>query len=157
MTKTRIALASLTLSASALVGIVAHEGYRDAAYIPVAGDKLTIGFGDTHNVKPGDKTDPVRALIKLAEHTERFQRDLKRCIGDVPMYQHEWDAINQWAFNVGTGAACKSTLVKKLKAKDYSGACAELLRWDRFNGRPLKGLTIRRQHEYRLCIGESHA
>ena len=146
-------LASLSLSAAALVSIAVHEGYRETAYIPVPGDVPTIGFGDTHNVKLGDRTDPIRALIKLSEHTENFQKDLKRCIGDVPMYQHEWDSIVSWAYNVGTGAACKSTLVKKLKARDYSGACKELLRWDRFGGKPLKGLTIRRQQEYQQCIG----
>lgn len=146
-------LASLSLSAAALVGIAVSEGYREKAYVPVAGDKATVGFGDTHNVKAGDRTDPVRALIRLSEHTERFQKDLKRCIGDVPMYQHEWDAINQWAYNIGTTAACQSTLVRKLQARDYAGACKELLRWDRFGGKPLKGLTARRQQEYRLCMG----
>lgn len=150
-------LASLSLSAAALVGIAVHEGYREQAYIPVKGDVPTIGFGDTHGVKMGDKTDPIRALIRLSEHTESFQKDLKACIGDVPMYQYEWDAIVSWAYNVGTGAACKSTLVKKLRLLDYSGACKELLRWNRFNGKELKGLTIRRQQEYQLCIGENHA
>ena len=150
----RVMLASLSLSAAALVSIAVHEGYSDKAYIPVPGDVPTIGFGDTHNVKLGDRTDPVRALIKLSEHTENFQKDLKRCIGDVPLYQHEWDAIVAWAYNVGTGAACRSTLVKKLQARDYGGACKELLRWDRFNGKPLRGLTIRRQQEYQKCMGE---
>lgn len=151
MSRTRAAF--LTLSASALIGIAVHEGYRDSAYIPVKGDVPTIGFGDTHGVKPGDKTDPIRALIKLGQHTESFQRQLRECIGDVPMHQHEWDAIVSWAYNVGPAAACKSTLVRKLKAGDYAGACAELLRWDKFQGKPLPGLTKRRQDEHRQCMG----
>lgn len=151
MARMRIAL--LSLSASALIGIAVHEGYRDTAYIPVQGDVPTIGFGDTHGVKPGDKTDPIRALIKLGQHTENFQRQLRECIGDVPMHQHEWDAIVSWAYNVGPQAACKSTLVRKLKAGDYAGACAELLRWDKFQGKPLPGLTKRRQDEHRQCMG----
>ena len=149
----RMHIAALTLSASALVGLAVHEGYRDTAYIPVKGDVPTIGFGDTHGVRPGDLTDPVRALIRLHQHAENFQRDLRRCIGDVPMHQHEWDAIVSWAYNVGTGAACQSTLVRKLKAQDYAGACAELLRWNKFKGQPLPGLTKRRQDEHRLCMG----
>ena len=104
-------------------------------------------------VKPGDKTDPIRALIKLGQNTENFQRQLRECIGDVPMHQHEWDAIVSWAYNVGPQAACKSTLVRKLKAGDYAGACAELLRWDKFQGKPLPGLTKRRQDEHRQCMG----
>lgn len=153
MSNARIALASLSLSAAALIGIAVHEGYKDEAYIPVKGDVPTIGFGDTQGVKPGDKTDPVRALIKLGQHTESFQRDLRSCIGDVPMHQHEWDAIVSWSYNVGTTAACKSTLVRKLQAFDYEGACRELLRWDKFKGQPLPGLTKRRRDEYRQCMG----
>lgn len=156
MSRARIAVASLALSASALVGIALHEGYRPEAYVPVAGDRPTLGFGDAQGVKMGDKTTPVRALVRLNEQAEVFQRELRACIGDVPMYQHEWDAIVSWAFNVGSKAACGSTLVTMLRAGDYSGACMELLRWDRFRGKRLPGLTKRRQAEYRLCTGAQH-
>lgn len=149
----RTLAASLTLSASALVGLAVHEGYRDEAYIPVKGDRPTLGFGDAQGVKPGDKTDPVRALIRLNQQADVFQQQMRQCIGDVPMYQHEWDSVISWSFNVGSRAACGSTLVKKLQSFDYAGACKELLRWDRFNGAPLAGLTKRRQEEYKLCMG----
>ena len=33
-------------------------------------------------------------------------------------------------------------------------ACAEILRWDRFRGEPLRGLTLRRQAENRQCLGQ---
>lgn len=156
----RIRIAGLSLSAAALIGLAVHEGYRDTAYIPVPGDVPTIDFGSTTHadgrpVRLGDKSDPIRGLIRLGQHVDQKQRDLRECIGDVPMHQHEWDAIVSWAYNVGTGAACKSTLVKRLHAYDYAGACRELLRWDKFNGQPLPGLTKRRQDEYRLCMGES--
>lgn len=153
MTRQRIAAAVLALSASSLVGIAVHEGYRGEAYIPVAGDRLTLGFGDAQGVKPGDKTDPVRALIRLNSQVSQFQIDLKKCIGDVPMHQHEWDAVVSWAFNVGSSAACSSTLVRKLKAGDYTGACNELTRWVYFNGRVLPGLQKRREAERKLCLG----
>ncbi len=149
----RRAIASLSLSAAALIGIAVHEGYSDRPIIPVKGDRLTIGFGDATNVKPTDKTDPVRALIRLGEHVNRFESEMKACIGDVPLHQHEWEAYISWAYNVGSGAACESTLVKKLKAKDYAGACKELLKWDKFQGKTLAGLTKRRKDEYRQCIG----
>ena len=43
----------------------------------------------------------------------------------VPLHQHEWDAYVSWVYNVSTAAACRSTLVRKLKATppDYAGAC----------------------------------
>lgn len=153
----RTALAALTLSASALVGIAVHESYRGEAYYATQAEKQdgisTIGFGNTEGVKPGDKTTPERALVQLLGTADKFQAQLKSCIGDVPMHQHEWDAVVSWAYNVGTGAACRSTLVRKLKAGDYPGACAELLKWDRQGGMVLRGLTIRRQAEYKTCMG----
>jgi lysozyme len=136
-----------------LVGLAVHEGYRDVAYVPVKGDRPTLGFGDAQDVRLGQKTDPVRALIRLNQQADVFQQQMRQCIGEVPLYQHEWDSIISWSFNVGSRAACGSTLVKKLQSFDYAGACEELLRWDKFNGAPLAGLTKRRQAEYQKCMG----
>lgn len=149
----RTNIAALVLSAASLTGIAVHEGYRDRAYIPVAGDKPTLGFGDAQGVKIGDKTDPIRALIRLNQQADTFQQEMKKCVGDVPLHQYEWDAYVSLTFNIGSGAFCKSTLVKKLQQQDYVGACTQILRWDRFNGAPLAGLTKRRQEEYTKCIG----
>lgn len=144
--------AALSLSAAALVGIALHEGYRGTAYDDGVGVQ-TIGFGTTAGVHPGDQITPERALVRLLADADRTQADLRACIGPVPMYQHEWDALVSWAYNVGTGAACKSTLVRRLRAQNYPGACAELLRWTYAGGQVLPGLVKRRQAEYRQCIG----
>ena len=149
----RTKLSALVLSASAMVGIALHEGYRPTAYDDGVGVQ-TIGFGTTEGVKPGDKITVERALVRLLADAEKHQKELRACIGDVPMYQYEWDAYVSWSYNVGTGAACKSSLVRKLKAGDYAGACTELLRWDRAGGRVLPGLTKRRQAEYQQCTGK---
>ena len=153
----RIIVAALSLSASALVGIANWEQYRGEAYLPTPQDVPTIGWGSTDGVKVGARTTPDRALVRLLADADRHQRELRACIGDVALHQHEWDAYVSWAYNVGTGAACSSTLVRKLRANppDYPGACRELLRWDRQAGRVLPGLTKRRQAEYRLCMGEA--
>lgn len=153
MNGTRVAMAALALSASTLVGIAMHEGYREAAYVPVPGDRPTLGFGDAQGVKLGDRTDPVRALIRLNAQAEVFQREMRACIGDVPLHQHEWDAFVSLTFNIGSGAFCKSTLVQKLRAGDYAGACDQIRRWDRFQGKPLPGLTKRRAAEHAQCVG----
>jgi lysozyme len=151
----RTNIAALSLSAAALVGLAVHEGYRGEAYIPVAGDRPTIGFGDAQGVQMGQRTDPVRALIRLNQQADTFQREMRACIGDVPLHPHEWDAYVSLTFNIGSQAFCRSTLVRKLKETppDYRGACDQILRWDKFQGRPLAGLTKRRQDEHRKCIG----
>jgi lysozyme len=148
----RVVIGALSLSASALVGIALHEGYRGEAYIPVKGDVPTIGFGTTDGVKPGDRIEPVQALVRKLADVQRFEGALKECVR-VPLHQYEYDAFMSLAYNIGPGAFCGSTLVRRLNAGDYTGACNEILRWDRFRGEPLRGLTLRRQAENRQCLG----
>ena len=148
----RTKIAALTLSASALVGIAAHEGYSPVAYEPVKGDVPTIGFGTTEGVKHGDTITPERALVRLLKDANKFETAVKTC-APVPMYQYEFDAYVSLTYNIGAKNFCGSTLVQKLKAGDYAGACKEILRWDRFKGKPLSGLTKRRQKEYEQCLG----
>lgn len=145
-------ISAIALSASALVGIALHEGYSDKAYRPVPNDRATIGFGTTEGVKLGDKITPPVALARALQDVQKYEGALKRCVV-VPLHQHEYDAYVDLAYNIGTGAFCSSTLVKKLNAQDYPGACLQILVWDKFKGQPLPGLTKRRQAEYRQCIG----
>jgi lysozyme len=150
----RSAIAGIVLSASALVGIVTHEGYTDTAVIPVPGDVPTIGFGTTSGVKPGDRITPPKALARALTDVQKFEGALKQCV-KVPLAQQEYDAYIDLAYNIGASAFCGSTLVKKLNAGDYSGACEQILVWDKFKGRPLPGLTTRRQAEYQQCMGDA--
>jgi lysozyme len=149
----RLKTAALTLSASALVGIATWEGFKPKAYIPIPGDVPTIGFGTTKNVKMGDTIDPVSALQRKIEDIAKFEGALKQCV-TVPLHQHEYDAYLSLAYNIGPSAFCKSTLVRKLNAGDYEGACKEILRWDRAGGKVVQGLTKRRQAEYKQCTGK---
>ncbi|MDE2440166.1 MAG: lysozyme [Betaproteobacteria bacterium] len=152
----RTQIAALIVSASLIVGIASREGYVEVAASPVAGDVPTNGFGATDGVKTGDRTTPVRALVRLVAETDRYAAAVKRC-APVPMYQHEFDAYVSLTYNIGEGAFCSSTLARRLNALDYPGACAEILKWDKFKGRALAGLTNRRQAEYRQCMGEGKA
>lgn len=148
----RTGIAALVLSAAGLVGIVSQEGYSDKAIIPVAGDVPTIGFGTTEGVKLGDKTTPPKALARALSDVAKFEGAIKQCV-KVPLYQYEYDAYASLAYNIGSGAFCGSQLVKLLNQEQYPEACKQILRWDKFQGQPLKGLTTRREKEYRTCIG----
>lgn len=144
-------LAALTLSATALIAIVYHEGYRENAYIPIAGDVPTIGYGTTKGVKLGDKTDPLSALSTAHRDIKTFEGAIKSCV-KVPLYQWEYDAYTSLAYNIGGSAFCNSTLVRMLNAGRYEDACKQILRWDKFQGKPLVGLTKRRNEEYKRCM-----
>jgi len=143
-------IAAISLSATALVAIALHEGYKEDAYIPLAGDIPTIGFGTTSGVKLGDRTTPEKALQVALRDIQKFEGAVKQCV-TVPLTQGEYDAYISLSYNIGTSAFCRSTLVKKLERQDYEGACAEILRWDQFKGKKLPGLTKRRQEEYIKC------
>jgi lysozyme len=148
----RTTIASLALAASTLVGIASYEGYSDRAIIPIPGDVPTIGFGTTTGVKPGDTITPQRALVHLLDDAGKSEKAVKGCV-TAPLYPYEFAAFVSLAYNIGGTAFCASTLVKKANAEDYAGACKEILRWDRAQGRQVRGLTIRRQAEYQQCMG----
>lgn len=151
--RARTKVAALSLSAAALVGIAVHEGYRGTAYIPIPGDVPTIGFGTTKGVKIGDTIDPVKALQRKLEDVQKFEGAVKQCV-KVPLHQHEYDAYLSLSYNIGAGAFCRSTLVRLLNAERYDEACKQILLWDKAGGRVIHGLTVRRQAEYKKCIGE---
>lgn len=153
----RTASASLVLAASTLVGIAVHESYTTETVIPVPGDVNTFGFGTTTHadgtpLKPGEKTTPPRALVDLLRDASKFEKAVKQC-APVPMYPYEFSAMVSFSYNVGSYAFCHSTVAKKLNELDYEGACLGLLAWDKVKGRTVRGLTVRRQNEYKECIG----
>ena len=156
----RVPATLIAASAIAVAAIAGYEGYRRQAYDDGVGVQ-TIGFGSTRHpdgtpVRRGDTVTPERAVVMLANDADRIWREAAACIGDVPLAQHEADAFASLAYNIGSTAFCRSTLVKKLKQTppDYAGACEEILRWTRAGGVELPGLVRRRHAEYRLCIGE---
>lgn len=157
----RAGILTLALSAAGFVGIAINEGYSDRAIIPVPGDVPTLGFGSTEGVKPGDTTTPPKALARALQDVSKYEIAIKRCV-KVPLHQYEYDTFVDLAYNVGPGAFCGSTLVRKLNAEDYPGACAEILRWRYFQGRDCAatenkrlcgGLWVRRQQENQKCLG----
>ncbi|NBT61382.1 MAG: lysozyme [Planctomycetia bacterium] len=143
-------IAAISLSATALVAIALHEGYKDMAYIPTPGDIPTIGFGTTNGVKLGDKTTPTQALSRAMVDIQKFEGAVKSCV-QVPLTQGEYDAYISLSYNIGSSAFCNSTLVKRLNQSEYTLACQEILKWNRFQGKELAGLTKRRQEEYLKC------
>ena len=146
----RLSVAALSLSAAGLIGIAVSEGWRDTTYIDAVGVP-TVGFGSTEGVKPGQRLTVERGLILLGSDVGKHERELRECLGDTPMAQHEWDATVSWAFNVGV--RCDSTLIRKFKAGDYAGACAEFSKWVYAGGRKLPGLVKRRAEERARCEG----
>ncbi len=160
----RIAIASLALSAAALVGIATREGWSEEAIIPTKGDVPTLGFGMTRRpdgspVKLGDRTSPVEALQRSLAYIQRDETRIKECV-KAPLHQAEYDLYLNFAYNIGMDGFCASTLVKKLNAGDYVGACGEIMRWYRAAGYDCRtpgnkrcaGLWKDRQKSHAACM-----
>lgn len=130
------------------------EGLRTSAYIDLVGVP-TVCYGETQGVKLGDTYTPEQCRAMLEPRIAEFRDQLGKCItAEVP--EGMAIAFVDWAYNIGTGAACRSTLARKANAGDLFGACDELLKWDkgRINGKlqRIRGLTNRRKAEHDLCV-----
>lgn len=139
MSKLRITVAALSLSAAGLIGLVSSEGYTDRAIIPTKGDRPTVGFGSTFHedgspVKLGDTTTPVRALIKAKAHIAKEEVIFRKSLEGVELSQAEFDIYMNWVYQYGTGAWSKSTMRKEILVGNYSQACDALLLYKKSAG-----------------------
>lgn len=122
------------------------EGLRLSPYRCSAG-AWTIGYGHTSGV-----TGRTPAITK--EQAEKYLRaDLKQYEAfvdklGVTCKQCKFDALVDFAFNLGVETLRRSTLLKKIRAcasdKDVR---AEFMKWTNAKGKKLDGLVKRRQWE----------
>jgi lysozyme len=82
------------------------------------------------------------------------EKRLAVCV-PVEMPQRIYDALVSFSFNVGTGAACRSTLVSYIKRQQWWQACDQLTRWVYVNGEINKGLENRRALSVLTASGDS--
>lgn len=152
--KTRALASALVVSASLLVSVALKEDYRGEAYPDPAthGAPWTIGFGETKGVRPGQRTTPPRALVRLNASLDQYSAGVARCVR-VPLSQGEFDASISLAYNIGVGAYCDSSMVRRFNSGDYWGGCMAVLRFHYAAGRHMQGLWNRRYEEYNTCIG----
>lgn len=148
----KVGLSSVAIASVGLLALLtADEGTRYTPYRDIGG-VWTVCQGHTGpDVIPGTtytKKDCDELLVKNAT---KYGMAVLRCT-TVPLNQNQYDAFTRFTFNVGERAFCKSTLLKKLNASDYDGACRELLRWVYVGGKRVPGLVNRRRSEYELCI-----
>ena len=144
------AIAGSGIALSTAIAFVGQwEGLRTEAYRDVVGI-WTVCYGETKGVQPGDSYSKAECDAMLAREIVAYEAQLDRCLKHpVPIGMKI--ALVSWTYNVGAGAACKSTLVRKANAGDLSGACNELPRWNRGGGRVIRGLSNRRGAERAMC------
>ena len=146
----------MKISNKGLELIKEFEGFSANAYLCPA--KIpTIGYGNTfwedgRKVRIGEQISKSKALELLEFVANKDFADKIFPFIEVSISQNQFDAMVSLAYNIGVGAFSNSTLLKRVNAKDFLGAANEFLKWDKSGGKPLLGLTRRRQREKELFL-----
>lgn len=138
----------MNASQNAVELIKRHEGLRLTAYYDSVG-VLTIGYGSTVDVEPGQRITQAEAEDRLREDMNDAEVAVNALV-TVPLTQNEFDALTSLVFNIGRGNFAKSTLLRVLNEGKHDLAANEIRRWDRAGGQVLAGLTKRRWDEQKL-------
>ena len=132
------------------------EGCKLISYKCPAG-VWTIGIGSTRYadgspVKANQALPNEGAALMLLTKTVASYEHTVNTVG-VELTQNEYDALVSLCYNIGSGNFVSSTLVKMLKAGEPKSEVAkQFLRWDKAGGKPLAGLTRRRNAEAELFL-----
>ena len=150
-----IALDEMSVSNSGVDIICDFEGKRLVAYDDGVG-VWTIGFGTTIypngiKVKKGDTCTEAQAKSYMAHDLKKFEQAVNGAV-NIPLNQNQFDALVSLAYNIGTGAFNKSTLVKKLNAGDIRGAADQFDVWINAGGKRMQGLVKRRAKEKEVFL-----
>ncbi|WP_063552064.1 lysozyme [Burkholderia territorii] len=128
------------------------EGLRLARYLDAVG-KPTIGYG--HLILPNERftrpLTPAEAEALLRRDLRGAELNLRKLLR-VPVTQQQFDALMSFVFNLGAGRLRSSTLLRYLNAGASVRAADQFLVWNKAGGKPLAGLTKRRQAERALFL-----
>ena len=120
------------------------------------GAPWTIGYGSTGpDIHPGTEWTQAEAEARFAHDLDAFAAKVQSLLGGAPATQGQFDAMVDFAYNLGIGNLQSSTLLRKHKAGDYPGAETEFAKWNKAAGRVLSGLSKRRAVEAAIYAGAS--
>jgi lysozyme len=134
-------------------GLALTESFEGCALIPyqdVAG-VWTDGYGNTHNVVPGQAITQAQAESDLLRNVADAVAAVNRLV-HIAMSQDEFDSLVDFTFNLGASAFAGSTLLKLLNARDIEGAANEFQKWSEAGGHVVAGLLRRRLAERALFV-----
>lgn len=130
------------------------EGLRLHSYQDEVG-VWTIGYGQTGpNIKAGLVWTQEQADAALEHYLFALEGVLEGLI-DVPVNESQQAALTSLAYNIGTSAFAKSTLLRLLNTGDYAGAAERFADWCHTGGRISVGLLARRTAERALFLRTS--
>lgn len=125
--------------------ITEFEGFSNTAYRCPAG-KWTCGIGHTSGVTPTTTCTRKEAEQWLKEDLAPVEAYVNTI--EQVRTQGQYDALVDFAYNLGLGSLKSSTLLRKIKEVAPTGDIQEQFRrWVYAGGKVLKGLVRRREWE----------
>ena len=117
------------------------------------GKPWTIGYGSTFDergipVQPGDIWTHDRAIQVKEITLDKFMRSLISLSPEL-VYESPYKiaAVLSWIYNCGVRNYTISTFRRRVNEAEWEDAASECLKWNKANGRVLRGLTRRRKAE----------
>ena len=109
---------------------------------------ITWGYGHArraHEVPPPEISE-ADACALLAADMGIAAGAVRRHV-TTELDQVQFDALCDWAFNLGEGNLSSSTMLQRVNERDWEAAATECERWVHAGGRVLPGLVTRRAWE----------
>ncbi|MCT2559098.1 lysozyme [Tsuneonella sp. YG55] len=141
--------------------LIQEEGVRDVVYRDVAGYP-TVGVGHlvraSDGLSVGDRVSYDRILDFLEQDVAEAEAAVVRVVGDLPLFQHEFDALVDLVYNVGEGnlsARESPGLARAIALRDYEGIASELDY--RYAGGDLaRGLAYRSERRTQMFLNAAY-
>jgi len=130
-----------------------HVGYLDTIAEP---DLPTACYGHTETAVVGKLYSQGQCDALLAADLVAYRDGVRAAFTDATknkrLTSHRGAAYSSFTYNIGIGAAAKSTSVRRLNRGDIDGACTAMTWFNRSGGRVVRGLTNRRKAEFDYCM-----
>lgn len=132
------------------------EGMENQAYYDKLGKVWTVCLGETKDVKKGDYYTDKQCREKLITRLENdFRQPLRKCIRTFDQAPIGVQAsMLDLSYNIGAGAACKSTAARRMSDRQWRAACNAMTAFNRAGGKVVDGLKKRRELGDAQRIGE---
>lgn len=151
MSRLRKGSALTAAGALAISVIGTFEGLKLNSYLDSV-KVWTVCYGETKGITKGMRFTKPECDAMFAKRLVEFETGMRKCLkapDSIP--DKPYVTFLSLSYNIGLGAFCGSTLVKKANAGDIRGACNELPKWSRA-GHLSKLLLPRRKTEQKMCL-----
>lgn len=153
-------IAAVLAAAAAGAGpLVEDEGWRLASYAdPAWGAALATNCaGVTRGIEMNQRLTEPECRSRTAQEFIRISFEIAACLPEV-LPTEARAAFGRMAYNVGSGAFCKSETARLARAGDLKTACVRMNerpdgkpQWVSANGKIMPGLVKRRASERAQC------